>query len=134
MNDTQQTSPQDEPSPRSDPYPRSIAGQQRPPDPVTVPRRSRALGAIAFVLVLTSLALFTSVTIQLLTTLSPEAFLANASGLAIAGIATGCVGFGLSIVAVVTRRGRLWGAFGLIGSLLVLPLAWQFKYFVGISF
>ncbi len=113
--------PQSGPSPQPDvPY------QQVLPDPVTLPRRSRSLGVIAFVLVVAALILFTWISVWLLLNtpaMSPEDVLPIASGVAIAGIGTGLIGFVLSVVAVATRRGRMWGVIGMIVGLLDLLLA-----------
>jgi hypothetical protein len=95
-------------------------------------RRSRTLGVIAFVLVLTSAILFMSISVLLLVNtpaMSLEEVLPLASGGSNAAIGTGLVGIVLSVVAVATRRGRIWGVIGMIGGLLTLSLAGALGFF-----
>ncbi|WP_152361063.1 hypothetical protein [Microlunatus speluncae] len=81
---------------------------------------------IAFALVVTATVLFTWLAVWLLMNtpaMSPEAVLPFTSVMSNAGVGTGLTGFVLSVVAVATRRGRMWGVFGLVLGILVLPLA-----------
>lgn len=109
-----------------------VRPEQSAPDPFVQPRRSRALGVIAFVLALIALIWVFSLSAWLLVNtppLSPDDFLAIGSSWGIAGIGVGIVGLVLSLVAVATRRGRLWGVFGVIVGLLALVLAGNLGYF-----